>query len=117
MFLFSVKLGVFPYQRFSIRPDRIRWNIIVKRCQIYDLFAIDIVGTLSRVVQLFKDPVQLCKTDGGIPDIYKRPLHIPCEVSFGFDGSGVESNRRLAQELSVATGKELICEGVYRLNR
>ena len=41
----------------------------------------------------------------------------PLEVSFGFDGSGVESNRRLAQELAVATGKELICEGVHRLNR
>jgi len=39
------------------------------------------------------------------------------EVSFGFDNSGVESNRRLAQELSVATRKELVCEGVYRLNR
>lgn len=39
------------------------------------------------------------------------------EVSFGFDGSGVESNRRLAQELSVATDKELVSEIVDRSNR
>jgi len=84
---------------------------------------------------VYFDDIDCIKYEYGVVDKYypgesDRPVQVsygcvliylqtekPLEVSFGFDGSGVESNRRLAQELSVATGKELICEGVYRLNR
>ena len=131
--VFSIWFAMLFFNSLFIEPIYITL-IVDNSTQTIDIEEKPLLGDPHNRYVYFDD-IDCIKYEHGVVDKYysgesDRPVQVSygcvliylqtensLEVSFGFDGSGVESNRRLAQELSVATGKELICEDVYRLNR
>lgn len=125
LFVFLIWFSLPFYSPYFVEPTYVKL-VIDDSTQTMDIEGKPLLGDPHNL-HLHFDEIDYIKYEHGWKDKYipgselDRPIQVKygcvliylqngqfIEVSFGFDDSGVESNRRLAQELSVATGKELI---------